>query len=150
MPRPLRLVRVEHRNLVAVVSHATAISRGECISAAGQWINDRTHGLRFRAQFLKTSAPTAAEGIEKYPGPRHNLQHRPCHRQALRAPLRNGGRHHRDQPQAIAGRRGHQFCPRHWIARIVHARSDSPGTSGRVISPSVFRISAHETDRVIS
>src|SRR5256886_17242972 len=29
-------------------------------------VNDRTHGQQFRAQFLKTSAPTSAEGIEKY------------------------------------------------------------------------------------
>ena len=33
---------------------------------AAAWQNDRTHGLQFRAQFLKTSAPTSLEGMEKY------------------------------------------------------------------------------------
>ena len=32
----------------------------------GEWVNDRTHGQQFKARFLKTSAPTSAEGIEKY------------------------------------------------------------------------------------
>jgi hypothetical protein len=39
----------------------------EWITAAGDWVNDRTHGQQFKAQFLKTSAPTSVEGIEKYP-----------------------------------------------------------------------------------
>jgi exodeoxyribonuclease V alpha subunit len=29
-------------------------------------VNDRTHGQRFKARFLRTSPPTSAEGIEKY------------------------------------------------------------------------------------
>ena len=29
-------------------------------------MNDRTHGQQFKAQFLKTSAPSSVEGIEKY------------------------------------------------------------------------------------
>jgi exodeoxyribonuclease V alpha subunit len=29
-------------------------------------VNDWTHGQRFKAQFLKTSAPTSVEGVEKY------------------------------------------------------------------------------------
>jgi hypothetical protein len=32
----------------------------------GEWVNDRTHGQQFKAQFLRTSAPTSTEGIEKY------------------------------------------------------------------------------------
>ena len=36
------------------------------MTASGSWQNDRTHGLQFRAQFLKTTAPTSIEGIEKY------------------------------------------------------------------------------------
>jgi exodeoxyribonuclease V alpha subunit len=35
--------------------------------AHGDWhVNDRTHGQQFKARFLKISAPTSAEGIEKY------------------------------------------------------------------------------------
>jgi exodeoxyribonuclease V alpha subunit len=44
------------------------ISAGEWVTASGEWINDRTHGLQFRARFLKTSAPTSLDGIEKYLG----------------------------------------------------------------------------------
>jgi exodeoxyribonuclease V alpha subunit len=55
-----------HRDVVTVVGHAAAISAGEWIIASGQWVNDRTHGQQFKAQFLRTSAPTSADGIEKY------------------------------------------------------------------------------------
>ncbi len=55
-----------HRELVTLVGHAAAISAGEWITAAGNWVNDRTHGQQFKARFLKTSAPTSVEGIEKY------------------------------------------------------------------------------------
>src|SRR5260370_36041084 len=55
-----------HRELVTLVGHAAAISAGEWITAAGHWVNDRTPGQQFKARFLKTSAPTTVEGIEKY------------------------------------------------------------------------------------
>src|SRR5450631_4371927 len=54
-----------HRDLVTVVGHAAVISAGEWITASGDWTNDRTHGQQFKARFLKTSAPTSEEGIEK-------------------------------------------------------------------------------------
>ena len=57
-----------HRELVTVIGPAAAISAGEWITAAGEWTNDRTHGRQFRARFLKTSAPSSIEGIEKYLG----------------------------------------------------------------------------------
>ena len=53
---------------MTVVGQAASISAGEWITASGEWINDRTHGQQFRARFLKTSAPTSIEGIEKYLG----------------------------------------------------------------------------------
>ena len=56
------------RDLVAVVGHAASISAGEFIHAVGVWITDRTHGLQFKADLLKTTPPTTAEGIEKYLG----------------------------------------------------------------------------------
>ncbi|WP_416193520.1 ATP-dependent RecD-like DNA helicase [Nitrobacter sp. TKz-YC01] len=56
------------RDLVTTVGHAATISAGEWITASGVWINDRTHGLQFKAHFLKTSAPSSIEGIEKYLG----------------------------------------------------------------------------------
>jgi exodeoxyribonuclease V alpha subunit len=57
-----------HRDLVTVVGHVALISAGEWITASGDWTNDRTHGQQFKAQFLKTSAPSSIEGIEKYLG----------------------------------------------------------------------------------
>jgi exodeoxyribonuclease V alpha subunit len=49
-----------------LVGHAPAISAGEWVAVAGNWINDRTHGQQFKARLLKPSAPTSIEGIEKY------------------------------------------------------------------------------------
>ncbi|MDP3178595.1 MAG: ATP-dependent RecD-like DNA helicase, partial [Spirochaetaceae bacterium] len=56
------------RDLVAVVGHAASISAGEVIHAVGVWTTDRTHGLQFKADLLKATPPTTAEGIEKYLG----------------------------------------------------------------------------------
>jgi exodeoxyribonuclease V alpha subunit len=55
-----------HRDVVTVVGHAATIAAGEWITASGEWVNDRTHGQQFRARFLRTSAPTSVDGIEKY------------------------------------------------------------------------------------
>jgi exodeoxyribonuclease V alpha subunit len=51
---------------VTTIGHSATISADEWMTASGTWQNDRTHGLQFRAQFLKTSAPTSIEGMEKY------------------------------------------------------------------------------------
>src|SRR3712207_4243474 len=56
------------RGLATVVGHAALVSAGEFVNASGTWVNDRTHGLQFRAAFLKATAPTTLEGIEKYLG----------------------------------------------------------------------------------
>src|SRR6201988_1334844 len=64
----LRIKARGHRELVTVVGHAAAISAGEWITASGEWINDRTHGQQYKAKFLKASAPTSIDGIEKYLG----------------------------------------------------------------------------------
>ncbi|MBW6401856.1 ATP-dependent RecD-like DNA helicase [Roseomonas sp. HJA6] len=62
----LRVKARGHRDLVTIVGHAASISAGEWLTASGEWTNDRTHGQQFKARFLKTSAPTTAEGIERY------------------------------------------------------------------------------------
>jgi exodeoxyribonuclease V alpha subunit len=54
------------RDLATVVGQAAAITAGERIQATGQWVNDRSHGLQFRASFLQSAPPASAEGIEKY------------------------------------------------------------------------------------
>lgn len=52
----LRVKARAHRDLVTTVGHAAMISAGEWITASGVWLNDRNHGLQFKAQFLKASA----------------------------------------------------------------------------------------------
>ena len=64
----LRVKARGHRDLVTTVGHAAMIAAGEWITASGVWFNDRNHGLQFKAHFLKTSAPSTLEGIEKYLG----------------------------------------------------------------------------------
>ena len=64
----LRVKARGQRDLVTTVGQAAMISAGEWITASGEWTNDRTHGLQFRARFLKVSAPSSLEGIEKYLG----------------------------------------------------------------------------------
>ncbi|MCP9860647.1 MULTISPECIES: ATP-dependent RecD-like DNA helicase [unclassified Cyanobium] len=64
----LRIKARGHRELVTVVGHAAEISAGEWVTVSGVWVNSREHGQQFKASFLKASAPTTAEGIEKYLG----------------------------------------------------------------------------------
>jgi len=64
----LRVKARGQRDLITVLGHAPMISAGEFVQASGTWINDRTHGVQFRASFLRATAPTTVEGIEKYLG----------------------------------------------------------------------------------
>lgn len=64
----LRVKARGHRDLVTTVGHAAMISSGEWITVTGVWHNDRKFGLQFKARFLRTSAPSTVDGIEKYLG----------------------------------------------------------------------------------
>jgi exodeoxyribonuclease V alpha subunit len=64
----LRVKARGQRELITVLGHAAMISAGEFVQASGAWINDRVHGVQFKASFLKVAAPTTVEGIEKYLG----------------------------------------------------------------------------------
>src|SRR5499433_3056570 len=64
----LRVKARGQRDLITVIGHAAMISAGEFVQASGAWVNDLTHGVQFRASFLKATAPTTVEGIEKYLG----------------------------------------------------------------------------------
>ena len=70
MPRPgspsSRWKLEGKRDLITVLGHAAAISAREFVNASGIWVNDRAHGLQFKAQVLKATAPTTSEGIERY------------------------------------------------------------------------------------
>ena len=57
-----------HRDLITVVGHAAMVAAGEWVTATGEWVNDRTHGQQFKARFLRFSAPSSTEGMEKYLG----------------------------------------------------------------------------------
>jgi hypothetical protein len=62
----LRVRARGQRDLITVIGHAATIGAGEFVQASGRWVNDRTHGVQFRADFLRAAPPTTAEGIEKY------------------------------------------------------------------------------------
>jgi exodeoxyribonuclease V alpha subunit len=64
----LRVKVKGHRDLVTVIGSAATVTPGEFIEAFGQWVNDRTHGLQFKADALKVVPPSTLEGIEKYLG----------------------------------------------------------------------------------
>ncbi len=64
----LRLKVRGQRDLVTLVGHAATIGAGEFVQAQGAWVNDRNHGLQFKADFLRATPPTTVEGIEKYLG----------------------------------------------------------------------------------
>src|SRR5438477_7330777 len=64
----LRVKARGQRDLITLVGHAAMISAGEFVQASGAWINDRVHGVQFKASFLKVAAPTTVEGIERYLG----------------------------------------------------------------------------------
>jgi len=64
----LRVKARGQRDLVTVIGHAATVAAGEWVQMSGTWVNDRSHGLQFKAGFMKASPPTTLEGIEKYLG----------------------------------------------------------------------------------
>src|SRR6202045_2468030 len=64
----LRIKARGHRDLITVIGHAAVIAAGEWVTASGEWVNDRTHGQQFKSRFMRTSALTSIEGIERYLG----------------------------------------------------------------------------------
>jgi exodeoxyribonuclease V alpha subunit len=57
-----------HREDVAVLGSLASATPGEWLTAEGRWERNRDFGMQFRAELLKSSAPTTREGIEKYLG----------------------------------------------------------------------------------
>ncbi|MFB3904354.1 MAG: ATP-dependent RecD-like DNA helicase [Acidobacteriota bacterium] len=54
--------------LITVVGSAASINPGEWIEADGRWVQDRDHGLQFKADSIRTSPPSTADGIKRYLG----------------------------------------------------------------------------------
>ena len=51
---------------VTVVGTLPKAVSGEYIDATGTWVQNRDHGLQFKAEQLRTTPPSTIEGIEKY------------------------------------------------------------------------------------
>jgi exodeoxyribonuclease V alpha subunit len=64
----LRVKARGRRDLITIIGHAATIAAGEFVQASGSWVNDRTHGVQFKAAFLRAAPPTTLEGIERYLG----------------------------------------------------------------------------------
>jgi exodeoxyribonuclease V alpha subunit len=56
------------RDLVTVIGSAAAITPGEYCECDGVWVNDRQHGLQFKAHNLRVIPPATLDGIERYLG----------------------------------------------------------------------------------
>src|SRR5262245_13543154 len=62
------LARGPRQGLVPVVGIIANPVAGEYVDAAGAWVQDRDHGLQFKADDLRTTPPHTTEGIAKYLG----------------------------------------------------------------------------------
>jgi exodeoxyribonuclease V alpha subunit len=63
------VLRVKARGqpkLVTVIGHTAAVAAGEFLTASGRWVNDRQHGLQFRADIMRTGLPEGVKGIKTY------------------------------------------------------------------------------------
>jgi exodeoxyribonuclease V alpha subunit len=64
----LKVIVKGQRELVTVVGSLPAVTAGEWLTAEGRWMRDKEFGQQFKAELLKSAAPTTREGIEKYLG----------------------------------------------------------------------------------
>jgi exodeoxyribonuclease V alpha subunit len=64
----LRVQVQGQRDLATVIGTLPEVRAGEYVEAHGRWNVDPNHGRQFRAEFLKTTQPDTAEGMEKYLG----------------------------------------------------------------------------------
>lgn len=64
----LRVKVKGHRELVTVIGNAASVTPGENVECSGGWVNDKRHGLQFKATELRVVPPSSLEGIQKYLG----------------------------------------------------------------------------------
>jgi exodeoxyribonuclease V alpha subunit len=64
----LRIKVRGRRELATVIGSAAAVTAGEYVECLGVWVNDRSHGLQFKAKQITIIPPSTLEGIEKYLG----------------------------------------------------------------------------------
>ena len=65
----LRVKARGQRDLILLVGHASMISAGEFVQASGSWINDRPHGVQFKASFLKATDRPRSRGSRNISAP---------------------------------------------------------------------------------
>jgi exodeoxyribonuclease V alpha subunit len=64
----LRAQVADRHELITVIGHAASVAVGEYVECRGGWINDKKHGVQFKAEHLLVVPPTTLAGIEKYLG----------------------------------------------------------------------------------
>jgi exodeoxyribonuclease V alpha subunit len=57
-----------HRDHTTVVGTLPQVQAGEWLEAEGRWAIDRDYGQQFKAEILRTAAPSTPEGMAKYLG----------------------------------------------------------------------------------
>jgi exodeoxyribonuclease V alpha subunit len=62
----LRVQVSGRRGQTTVVGHLPAVYAGEYLEGDGDWVQDRDHGLQFKATSLRITPPHTREGIVKY------------------------------------------------------------------------------------
>ena len=76
------------RDLVTVTAHTVTVAAGEWVQMSGAWVNDRTHGLQFKARFLKGKSTDHARRYRALSRVRDDPRHRTRVRQAAGAGVR--------------------------------------------------------------
>lgn len=56
------------RDLVTIIGSAACVTAGEFVECRGSWVNNKEHGIQFKADHLQVIPPTTLDGIEKYLG----------------------------------------------------------------------------------
>jgi exodeoxyribonuclease V alpha subunit len=64
----LRVQATGRRDVVTVVGTISSVYPGEYLEASGAWVQDRDHGLQFKADELRATPPHTAEGIARFLG----------------------------------------------------------------------------------
>ena len=59
------------RDLVTVIGSAPSVTPGEYLECQGRWVNDRQHGLQFKAEQSALRPPLHPGGDRAVPGLRH-------------------------------------------------------------------------------
>jgi hypothetical protein len=124
------------RDLITVIGHAAMITAGELMQLTDTWINDRTHGLQFRAAFPRQACHHAGgdrtlSRLRDDPGHRRGLRHAGPQPALHR---RDHGKHLVGQRQAFAIAVRNQSARHRWPKLRECSRSARPPSGQQVAS----------------